>query len=190
MPWVRIRLRPPAGRLGKLFSRASRVVDPALEEFDFTTGQLPTGVEAVGEGVELQPGRGGETYLVMRKGTYLRLPFKGMRHERLRPGESIPSYTLTLELQLDSQHNQLEHPWCLYQASFPEVHETDELSLVAKARTEFPQWLVGTDIDGRLPVTLEMDPKSKAGSALKWTQRTSLPLDSLPKASMPWPAVC
>lgn len=42
------------------------------EEFDFTTGQLPTGVEAVGEGVELKPGRGGETYLVMRKGTYLR----------------------------------------------------------------------------------------------------------------------
>lgn len=91
-------------------------------------------MEAVGEGVELKPGRGGETYLVMRKGTYLRLPFKGMRHERLRPGESIPSYTLTLELQLDSGHNQLEHPWCLYQASFPEVHETDELSLVAKAR--------------------------------------------------------
>ena len=42
------------------------------EEFDFTTGQLPTGVEAVGEGVELKPGKGGETYLVMRKGTYLR----------------------------------------------------------------------------------------------------------------------
>lgn len=45
-----------------------------------------------------------------------RLPFKGMRHERLRPGESIPAYTLTLELQLDTQHPQLEHPWSLYQA--------------------------------------------------------------------------
>ncbi|CAK9043903.1 Mycosubtilin synthase subunit A [Durusdinium trenchii] len=177
-----------------------------FNEFDFTTGQLPTGVEAVGEGVELKAGRGGETFLVVRKGTYLRLPFKGMRHERLRPGESIPSYTLTLELQLDNQHPQLEHPWCLYQASFPEVHESDELCLVAKARQEaeksepvlategvgffrhgfrveawivfvpkplrlfctegtarmeFPQWMVGTDIDGRLPVTLEMDPKSK-----------------------------
>lgn len=31
-----------------------------------------------------------------------------------------------------------------------------------QARMEFPQWMVGTDIDGRLPVTLEMDPKSKA----------------------------
>ncbi|CAJ1416719.1 unnamed protein product, partial [Effrenium voratum] len=133
----------------------------AFNEFDFTTGQLPTGVEAVGEGAELQPGRGGETVLVLRKGTFLRLPFKGMRHERLRPGESIPAYTLTLELQLDTQHPQLEHPWSLYQASFPEVHETDELSLIAKARTEFPSWMVGTDIDGRLPVTLEMDPKSK-----------------------------
>ena len=45
-----------------------------------------------------------------------RLPFKGMRHERLRPGEAIPSYTLTLELQLDGQHPQLEHPWSVYQA--------------------------------------------------------------------------
>ena len=44
-----------------------------------------------------------------------RLPFKGMRHERLRPGEAIPSYTLTLEFQLDSQHPQLEHPWSVYQ---------------------------------------------------------------------------
>ena len=67
------------------------------------------------------------------------------------------------------------------------MHETDELCFVAKvgelkglscwvagnshvnvpqARTEFPQWMVGTDIDGRLPVTLEMDPKSKEGMGL------------------------
>lgn len=38
-----------------------------------------------------------------------------MRHERLRPGEAIPSYTLTLEFQLDNQHPQLEHPWSVYQ---------------------------------------------------------------------------
>ena len=37
----------------------------------------------------------------------------------------------------------------------------------AQARTEFPQWMVGTDIDGRLPVTLEMDPKSKVGMGLE-----------------------
>ena len=39
---------------------------------------------------------------------------------------------------------------------------------LAEARTEFPQWVVGTDIDGRLPVTLEMDPKSKARDGDWW----------------------
>ncbi|OLQ09237.1 hypothetical protein AK812_SmicGene7180 [Symbiodinium microadriaticum] len=170
-----------------------------FNEFDFTTGQLPTGVEdEADEDMGLVRAL---QYLAMRKGTFLRLPFKGMRHERLRPGEPIPSYTLTLEMQrlglkirntgkkanalgqrtvlwvklgskgssrvpcgtkLDEQHPQLEHPWSVYQASFPEVHETDELSFAAKARLEFPQWSVGTDIDGKLPVTLEPDPKSKA----------------------------
>lgn len=37
----------------------------------------------------------------------------------------------------------------------------------SQARTEFPQWMVGTDIDGRLPVTLEMDPKSKEGMGVE-----------------------
>ena len=36
-------------------------------------------------------------------------------------------------------------------------------TLMQQARLEFPQWSVGTDIDGKLPVTLEPDPKSKAG---------------------------
>jgi hypothetical protein len=62
----------------------------SAEEFDFTTGQLPTGVEAVGEGVELKPGKGGETYLVMRKGTYLRPDFgRGVRRRSLKYWEDV-----------------------------------------------------------------------------------------------------
>jgi len=58
--------------------------------FDFTKSSLPTGVEAVGDGVELVPGRGNETHLRARKGTFLRVPFKGLRHEKLRTGAPIP----------------------------------------------------------------------------------------------------
>ena len=47
-------------------------------------------MEAVGEGVELKPGKGGETYLVMRKGTYLRPDFgRGVRRRSLKCCEDV-----------------------------------------------------------------------------------------------------
>jgi len=131
-----------------------------LNEFDFTRGQLPTGVEAVGEGVELCPGRGGDTYLHVRKGTFLRLPLRGLRHEKLRPEDPIQSYSLTLEIQLGDNHPRLEHPWSLFQASFPEVHDTDEVTFMSQLRAEFPKWKVGTDVD-KLVVNRDIETDSQ-----------------------------
>eukprot|EP00971_Amphidinium_carterae_P209655 4158963-Amphidinium_carterae.1 len=48
------------------------------------------------------------------------------RHDKLRADDPIPSYTLTMELQLSDTHKLLAHPWCLFQTSYPEVHETEE----------------------------------------------------------------
>jgi hypothetical protein len=138
----------------------------SYNEYDFTKSCLPSGVEAVGEGVELKPGRGGETYLHVRKGTYLKMPLKGMRHERLKTDEPIPSYSMTLELQLAESHKNREAPWSIFQASFPEQHETDEVCIQAVRKPDHPKWKVGTDVD-KLCVCAEMDPTSKQFAELK-----------------------
>ncbi|CAK9023321.1 unnamed protein product [Durusdinium trenchii] len=135
--------------------------DSSFNDFRFTKNCLPTGIEVVGDGADLEKNRAGQSYLHLKKNTYLRVPLRGLRHEKLRPGEPIPRYTLSLEVRLADSHRRLgDSPWSLFQASFPDPHSTDELCVVAEDKPHKRKWKVLTKENG-LVVTAEADPNSK-----------------------------
>ncbi|CAL1170883.1 unnamed protein product [Cladocopium goreaui] len=135
--------------------------DSSFNDFRFTKNCLPTGIEVVGDGADLEKNRAGQSYLHLKKNTYLRVPLRGLRHEKLRPGEPIPRYTLSLEVRLADNHRRLgDSPWSLFQASFPDPHSTDELCVVAEDKPHKRKWKVLTKENG-LVVTAEADPNSK-----------------------------
>eukprot|EP00434_Breviolum_minutum_P039775 symbB.v1.2.035335.t1/scaffold4678.1/size36577/2 len=134
--------------------------DSSFNDFRFTKNCLPTGIEVVGDGADLEKNRAGQSYLHLKKNTYLRVPLRGLRHEKLRPGEPIPRYTLSLEVRLADSHRRLgDSPWSLFQASFPDPHSTDELC-VAEDKPHKRKWKVLTKENG-LVVSAEADPNSK-----------------------------
>ncbi|CAE7870083.1 unnamed protein product [Symbiodinium microadriaticum] len=135
--------------------------DSSFNDFRFTKNCLPTGIEVVGDGADLEKNRAGQSYLLLKKNTYLRVPLRGLRHEKLRPGEPIPRYTLSLEVRLADSHRRLgDSPWSLFQASFPDPHSTDELCVVAEDKPHKRKWKVLTKENG-LVVNAEADPNSK-----------------------------
>ncbi|CAE7555392.1 unnamed protein product [Symbiodinium necroappetens] len=135
--------------------------DSSFNDFRFTKNCLPTGIEVVGDGADLEKNRAGQSYLLLKKNTYLRVPLRGLRHEKLRPGEPIPHYTLSLEVRLADSHRRLgDSPWSLFQASFPDPHSTDELCVVAEDKPHKRKWKVLTKENG-LVVNAEADPNSK-----------------------------
>ncbi|CAE8643521.1 unnamed protein product, partial [Polarella glacialis] len=157
--------------------------DSSFNDFRFTKNSLPTGIEVVGDGAELQKNRGGQSHLVLKKNTFLRVPLRGLRHEKLRPGEPISRYTLSLEMRLADSHRRLgDSPWSLFQASFPDPHSTDELSVVAEDKPNKRKWKVLTKETG-LMVSEDADPNSK--ELCRLPVNTVVVEDGLPPKRLP-----
>jgi hypothetical protein len=115
----------------------------------------------IGDGAEFLKSRGGQTHLCLKKNTYLKVSLKGLRHEKLKPNEEIPRYTLTVEFRVTDAHRRLtEVPWSLFQASFPDPHATDELTVQSEDRPYRRKWKVLTK-ENKCVVTAESDPNSR-----------------------------
>ncbi|OLP98000.1 hypothetical protein AK812_SmicGene19606 [Symbiodinium microadriaticum] len=103
------------------------------EDFRFTKNCLPTGIEVVGDGADLEKNRAGQSYLLLKKTLALA--------EILLDTPTFWDAWMWFALQIATDD------WeSLFQASFPDPHSTDELCVVLCPATPEKHMLESTRV--------------------------------------------